>query len=180
MMSGLFRKILKMSPLGIGLQMFLPVIVSGIVYLAGYSLTAFLVFQLFIEAFALWQLSMGIVLSKDIASHNTRVIFIFNMIFALIYRFGSNAYQVWHYVNLGRFAEMEKLLWLIPIHIYASAGMIYCFWLNAKWIREKEKLSGSGVNESTGKTFIRILIFPWGLWNIQPRLNAIVSENSAK
>lgn len=175
-MTGIFIKILRMSAWGIGLQMFLPVITSGVIYLAGYPLTAFLVFQLFIEAFALWQLSMGIVLSKYSAAGKIRVLFIFNMIFALAYRFGSNAFQVWHYVNLGGFAEMEKLYWLIPVHIYASAGMIYCFWLNAKWIRENETADGTGINESVLKTFFRVLMFPWGLWNIQPRLNAIVSK----
>lgn len=68
---------------------------------------------------------------------------------------------------------MEEILWVIPFHLYASLGVVYCFYQNAGWILEREKETNLSSSHNLKQTFFRILIFPWGLWSVQPRLNEL-------
>jgi hypothetical protein len=163
---------LSLSACGVAIQLFLPVIVSGVLYLWGRPLAAFIVFQFFIEGFALWQLSIGLGLFDSSAGFSKKW-FIFNMVFAMVYRLTTNGYQGYHFWLHGEFMQMEKLLWLTPIHLYASAGVVYCFYVNGNLIRHSEVLKGRAVF-TVWQNFLRLLIFPWGLWNLQPRLNQLI------
>ncbi len=167
------KRILQLNKYQLGAQFFMPVIVAGLLYLVNMKLTGFIVFQLFIEIFVLWHFSIGLTLSRDDESPRQRYIFIFNMLFALIYRMSSNGYQIWYQLHFGAFPELESMLWLIPIHLYASFGSIYCFYQNSKWIIAAEKKLELAPLTSLQKTFWLILIFPVGLWIVQPRLNKI-------
>lgn len=169
----LLRKIVRLNRYQLAAQLFTPIVVAGIFYIANMKLVGFIIFQFFIEIFVLWHFSIGLTLSVKDKSTRLRNYFIFNMLFALIYRMGSNGFQIWHRINFGDFPEIEQMLWLIPIHLYASFGSIYCFYLNSKWIVAAEGKLGAESRESIRKTFWQILIFPIGLWFIQPRLNKI-------
>lgn len=167
----MFSVVLKWSSQKLAAYLFMPVAVSGILYLLNFKLTAFIIFQIFIETFALWQLSIGLNLAKN---STLKKMFIFNMIFAILYRFLTNCYQAVYFYQMGEFVQIENLLWLIPFHLYATAGVVYCFYLNAKWIISAEEENDNHSTADIYSTFFRLLIFPWGLWKIQPRLNRII------
>lgn len=167
------RKILRLNKWQLGVHFFAPVIVASLLYVLNMKLTGFIVFQFFIEIFVLWHFSIGLTLSRNDVSPRQRYIFIFNMLFALTYRMSSNGYQIWHQIHFGVFPELERMLWLIPIHLYASIGSIYCFYQNSRWIIEAEKTLNLTPFNSLQKTFWQILIFPVGIWMVQPRLNKI-------
>lgn len=169
----LFRQISNQKAGQIAVQLFLPVAVAAVLYGAGWKLSAFLVFQLFIEGFVLWQFSMGYNLSADNGDRTHWKWFVASMLFALTYRLGTNGYQAWYYTEHSQFPELEKLLWLTPIHLVATAGSIYCFYLNARWLRRSEAQRHLPIVENLRSTFLKILVFPYGLWQIQPRLNAL-------
>jgi hypothetical protein len=164
-----FQSFLKLDSKRLALQLFVPVVLAAGLYLLGYVLSAFIVFQFFIEGFALWQLAIGLVLfQKEIGA--SRAWFIFNMVFAMTYRLGANGFQIYYYVQHGAFFPLEQLLWIIPMHLYASLGVVYCFYVNARLIRNNEQKIGRAVF-TVKEIFFRLLLFPWGMWSIQPRLN---------
>lgn len=173
MIMNFLKKILRLNKYQLGAQFFTPLLVAGLLYLLNMKMTGFIVFQLFIEIFVLWHFSIGLSLSCDDESPRQRYIFTFNMLFALLYRMSSNGYQIWHQLNFGMFPELESMLWLIPIHLYASFGSIYCFYQNSKWIIAAEQKLDLAPRNTLQKTFWQVLIFPVGLWMIQPRLNKI-------
>ncbi len=173
MIMNFLKKILRLNKYQLGAQFFTPLLVAGLLYLLNMKMTGFIVFQLFIEIFVLWHFSIGLSLSCDDESPRQRYIFTFNMLFALLYRMSSNGYQIWHQLNFGTFPELESMLWLIPIHLYASFGSIYCFYQNSKWIIAAEQKLDLAPRNTLQKTFWQVLIFPVGLWMIQPRLNKI-------
>lgn len=169
------KKILYQSKYQIALGFFLPVLIATVLHLVGYSVAGFIVFQFFIEFFVLWHFAIGLTLSQKSDNQGFINIFIFNMLFALAYRLSSNFYQIWYALNFGEFPKMEEFIWIIPIHTYASFASVYCFYLNVRWICEMEsKLNLPKHN--LGKSFFQILLFPFGLWFIQPRLNNIAQK----
>lgn len=168
----LFKKIASQSPRAVAFQLFAPVAFSGALYLLHFPLPAFIVFQFFIESFALWQLSIGLALFS-VGAPMSRRWFIFNMAFAMAYRLGTNGYQVYHHLLHGEFIQMEKLLWLVPIHLYATGGVLYCFYVNSLLLQKAEQKVGK-VALSVKENFLRLLLFPWGLWSLQPRLKKII------
>ena len=169
----LLKKILQLNKYQLGVQFFAPVLIAFLLYTLTMKLTGFIVFQFFIEIFVLWHFSIGLTLSRNDESPRQRNIFIFNMLFALLYRMSSNAYQIWYRTSFGVFPELESMLWLTPIHFYASLGSIYCFYQNSKWIIESEKRLRLHDLDGLRKTFWQILVFPVGIWLVQPRLNRI-------
>jgi hypothetical protein len=167
------KKILQLNRYQLGAQFFVPVLASGILYFLDLKLTAFIVFQFFIEIFVLWHFSIGLSLSDKALEQRARRFFVFNMLFAFTYRMSSNGYQIWYRMSFGIFPELEQMLWLIPIHLYATFGSVYCFYLNSKWITSTEARLKLNPIVSLWRTFWQILIFPIGLWYVQPRLNRI-------
>lgn len=167
----IFRSMLSVTARGVALQLFFPVVIAGVLYGMGKPLAAFIVFQFFIEGFALWQLAIGLGL-YDPDTGFSKHWFVFNMVFAMIYRLSTNGYQVYYFWQNGEFLQMERLLWLTPIHLYASIGVVFCFYVNASLIRKRELRKGQAVF-TVKQNFWRLLLFPWGLWNLQPRLNQL-------
>jgi hypothetical protein len=167
----IFQSLLTVTARGLALQLFVPVLAAGILYFAGLPLPAFIVFQFFIEGFALWQLAIGLTLFTPGAGVSKRW-FVFNMVFAMLYRLTTNGYQIYFYLQHGKFMAMEELLWLAPIHLYASVGVVYCFYINGLLIRKKEEKIGRAVF-TVKQNFFSLLLFPWGLWHVQPRLNQL-------
>ncbi len=155
--------------------MFVPVLAGGVLYIAGLKLTGFIVFQLFIEMFVLWHFAIGLNLWYTEENSMQKKLFVINMLFALVYRMSGNIYQAVYYYHHAVFPDMEKFLWIIPVHLYASIGSVYCFYQNARWITLAEKNNGINPGMSIRQTFFRLLAFPWGLWNIQPRLNRLAA-----
>jgi hypothetical protein len=170
------RKILAYSSARLALQMFTPVVVAGILYIAGFKLAGFITFQLFIEMFVLWHFAIGFNVWHVESNKVQKRLFVFNMLFALIYRLGSNAWQAIYFYHYGIFPNIEKMLWLTPIHLYASFGCVYAFYQNARWLVHAERVAGIQPIFTIKKTFVQLLLFPWGLWYIQPRLNRMLNN----
>lgn len=168
------RNILAYSSTRLALQMFVPVAAAGILYISGLKLAGFLIFQLFIEMFVLWHFAIGTSLWFVESRQAQKRLFVFNMLFALTYRVGSNAWQAIYFYHHGIFPDIEKMLWLIPIHLYASVGCVYCFYQNARWLVLAEQAAGILSPASLKKSFLQLLLFPWGMWHIQPRLNRLL------
>jgi len=59
------------------------------------------------------------------------------------------------------------------VHMAAVFGLVYAFGLAAKILVSAERESRATFHEYLG-TFFLIWFFPIGIWNIQPRLNAVV------
>ncbi len=155
-----FQSFLTVSARGIALQLFVPVGAAAILYLVGLPLPAFIVFQFFIEGFALWQLAIGIILFTPSAGVS-KDWFVFNMIFAMLYRLTTNGYQIYFYLQHHEFMAMDELLWLIPIHLYASGGVVYCFYVNGRLIRKQEEKIGRAVF-TVQQNFLRLFVaFQW-------------------
>lgn len=169
----LFRSILLLSSRQLAVRLFGPVALSLLLYAIGYTLAAFIVVQLFIEGFALWQLAIGLTLFRSELGVS-RGWFIFNMVFAMLYRLTTNGYQIYHHVQYGAFFPMETVWWIVPVHLYASLGVVYCFYVNARLIRNSEEKIGMQ-DFSVKQIFFRLLLFPWGMWYVQPRLNRMAT-----
>jgi hypothetical protein len=176
-MNRIFNFFLKLSAKQLFAQLFAPVVLALVVWLTGYTLAAFIIFQLFIEAFVLWHLSIGANLH---ISKRPFYFFLFNLLFGVVYRLGTNAWQIVHYLEFKEFLQLEKILWVIPFHLYATLGVVYCFSQNAGWIIQREREKGISSSHNLMQTFFRILIFPWGLWSVQPRLNQLIGKKTVE
>lgn len=172
----MLQKVLKLSAAKIAAYLFGPVLVAVMFVLLERQLTGFLIFQLFIEGFVIWQLAIGLVLYRFIPHKRQIFLFVFNMTIGILYRLTTNVQQIFVYLDTGKFSFFETPLWVIPVHLYATVGVVYCFYLNARWIQNAEQELAISSSETTVKTFFGLLIFPVGLWSIQPRLNKIAEK----
>jgi hypothetical protein len=171
-------KILKLSAANMAIYLFGPVLIAGIFALFDQQLTGFLIFQLFIEGFVLWQVAIGATLWRLNGNTKLFLIFIFNMSIGILYRISANVNQIFLYLDTGEFSFFKIPMWAVPIHLYATFGVVYCFYLNARWIRYAEEKFAISSQRNTVKTFLNLLVFPIGLWKIQPRLNKLGNKMS--
>jgi len=64
---------------------------------------------------------------------------------------------------------------VMVLHMSAVFGMVYAFGVAAKLLVSAENDSVATFHEYLG-TFFLIWFFPIGVWNVQPRLNAVVNR----
>ena len=125
----MLQKVLKLSAAKIAAYLFGPVLVAVMFVLLERQLTGFLIFQLFIEGFVIWQLAIGLVLYRFIPHKRQIFLFVFNMTIGILYRLTTNVQQIFVYLDTGKFSFFETPLWVIPVHLYATVGVVYCFYL---------------------------------------------------
>ncbi len=68
------------------------------------------------------------------------------------------------------------LIFVIPLEILFMASKFYCFYFVAKVIKSAEKNEGAQF-ESFTTDFIWLILFPLGLWFIQPRVNILAAKS---
>lgn len=136
----MFAAILGLSAARLAACLFSPVLVAALCALSGFRLAAFLIFQIFIEGFVVWQLAIGVAL------HGTErrrfFLFLGLMVFGILYRLATTIHQLFGYLASGTFGFMHAPAWVIPFHLFATFGVIYAFRLNAAWIVDAEKGAG--------------------------------------
>ena len=172
----MLQKILELNATKVAIYLFGPVLLAGLFAIFSHPLTGFLIFQLFIEGFVVWQVAIGVTLHRLNGNTKLILIFVFNMAVGILYRLTTNVNQILIYLDRGEFSFFEIPAWAVPIHLYATFGVVYCFYLNARWIKYAEERFAISSSRSTINTFFSLLVFPIGLWDIQMRLNKIVGK----
>lgn len=64
---------------------------------------------------------------------------------------------------------------IVPLHLFAMFCMFYGLYFNAKMLKTVEEQRELAFSEFSIEFFL-LWFFPVGIWNIQPRINAIVAE----
>jgi hypothetical protein len=127
----------------------------------------------FVLSFAFWIWGMGIALSR--LSPNRRVdtgFFHFNILFATLYRMSLDSWSTVHLLQTGESPELGSMIWIIPLHVYALLGVLYCIYEDARLLVSAEEGQPQAFRQFR-KTFLQILFFPVGLWSVQPRLRKL-------
>ncbi|WP_026473284.1 hypothetical protein [Alkaliflexus imshenetskii] len=91
------------------------------------------------------------------------------------------AFWIWgaSILSMGKFSMANTLtgaLWiLIPLQMVLIISKFYCFYFTAKVLRSAE-LQKPAVFDELISEFILMIIFPVGLWFLQPRINGLMSK----
>jgi len=176
----MLRKILKLSAYQLAVYLSAPVLLAALLVLLERPLSGFLILQLFVEGFVVWQVAIGLVLNRVNPDTKLISIFVFNMTVGVLYRLTTNVNQIFVYLDTGQFSFFHVPAWVVPVHLYATLGVVYCFYLNARWILHAEEKFAIPHPGNTANAFFCLLVFPVGLWFIQPRLNKIAERTPSR
>ncbi len=159
-----------------------PAILGGLVLLFGDAMlqshaVTLMVSQLlsfvFIGVFVWWIYTIAIHLAR-LGPNQSRNLSLFKsgLLFALIYRVLIDLYMLWFGLTHGASMDLENALWVVPFHLLATVAVLYCFVLNATLLVSTEQQQPRSFRDAW-KTFVLLLVFPIGLWFVQPRLQSI-------
>lgn len=94
----------------------------------------------------------------------------------LVFAFVYMAVSPWIFPRPSTFQDPVIPVQLVGIlHMSAMFGMVYAFGVAAKSLVSAENDSVAAFHEYIG-TFFLIWFFPIGVWNVQPRMNAVIDR----
>ena len=130
----------------------------------------------FIGLFVYWIYSIGYHLARrEPKDAREWARFAIALTLALIYRVGIDGYMFWLGLTSQTSIDLEGELWIVPLHLLATLAVLYCFYLNAKWLDAAEQKHPRAFKDFW-RTFVLMALFPIGVWYIQPRLQRILGR----
>lgn len=131
---------------------------------------------IFVGLFVYWIYSIGTYLARLTPNHNLSLgLFRFALVFSTIYRVSIDIYALGYNVTHHSSIDLERELWIIPLHLLATVAALYCFYLDSRFLVSAERKQLSYFKD-VWKTFVLILAFPIGIWFIQPRLQRLFAS----
>lgn len=131
---------------------------------------------LFVCVFVYWIYQLGAYLVHLPPNQNySLAVFTVPLGFATLYRVAIDAYGLWYGLKYQAAINLETILWIVPLHLLATLAALYCFYTDARMLVSAERKQSSGF-KAVWPTFGLILIFPIGIWFIQPRVQKLFSH----